>query len=259
MKKKCAVFTIVKNEDYFIPIWIKHYQRFFDNSDIYVLDHQSNDGSTDKLEVNLVNVINEVAFDHQWLVDTVQNFQRKLLNEYECVLFAEADEIIYSNEMDFKDLVDKFLQSDKPFLKCVGYEIMQDLEKEKTITKDDSIIENRNYWFSDWRYNKPLLSKIAINWAWGFHNFSHYPPDNENMYDFGLTLCHLHRVDFEFMLKRHEDRAKNWNMKNDGESGWHHKVGDREGVLKYFKEEVANLGFLAVEIPEEHKIALKGL
>ena len=46
-KKKCAVFTIVKNENYFLPIWLKHYKRYFDNSDIYVLDHQSNDGSTD--------------------------------------------------------------------------------------------------------------------------------------------------------------------------------------------------------------------
>ena len=258
MKKKCAVFTIVKNEDYFLPIWIKHYQRFFDNDDIYVLDHQSNDGSTDKLEVNLVNVINEVAFDHQWLVETVQNFQRKLLNEYECVLFAEADEIIYSTEMDFKELIDKFLLSDKNLLKCIGYEIIQDLENEKSISENESIIENRKYWFSTSVYNKPLLSKVSINWCWGFHNFSNYPPDDENMYDYGLSLCHLHRVDFEFMLRRHEERAKNWNLKNDGYAGWYHKVGDREGVLSYFNK-VVEEGCEVVEIPEEHKIALKGL
>lgn len=41
MKKKCAVYTIVKNEDYFLPKWIKHFNKYFDKSDIYILDHQS--------------------------------------------------------------------------------------------------------------------------------------------------------------------------------------------------------------------------
>jgi hypothetical protein len=95
-KKKCAVFTMVKNENYFLPIWLKHYKRYFDNSDIYILDHQSNDGSTEELDVNVELVINELAFDHQWLVNTVQNFQVKLLEQYESVLFAEADELVYT-------------------------------------------------------------------------------------------------------------------------------------------------------------------
>ena len=59
MKKKSAVFTIVKNENYFLPIWIKHYKKYFNESDMYVLDHQSNDASTNNLSVNVVPVINE--------------------------------------------------------------------------------------------------------------------------------------------------------------------------------------------------------
>jgi hypothetical protein len=259
MKKKCAVFTIVKNEDYFLPIWIKHYQRFFDSDDIYVLDHQSTDGCTDNLEVNVINVTNELGFDHQWLVETAQDFQRKLLNDYECVIFCDSDELIYSSEMDLKELIDKFLLSDKNTLTCVGYEIIQNLETEKSLSKNESILENRNYWFAHWPYNKPLLSKVPTNWAWGFHNFSHYPPGNEDMYGFGLTLCHLHRVDFEFMLKRHNERANKWNLKNDGDASWHYKVGDRDGVLQFFHKAIIEDGFKVVEIPEEHRIALKGL
>ena len=49
--KDCAVFTIVKNEKLFLPIWIKHYKKFFDNYDIYILDHESNDDSTKNLGI----------------------------------------------------------------------------------------------------------------------------------------------------------------------------------------------------------------
>lgn len=69
MKKKCAIFTIAKNEDYFLPKWIKHYKKYFDVSDIYILNHQSSDGSTDNLDVNVVDVFNELAFDHNWLLN----------------------------------------------------------------------------------------------------------------------------------------------------------------------------------------------
>lgn len=255
MKKKCAVFTIVKNENYFLPIWIEHYKRFFETSDIYVLDHQTNDGSTNNLDVNVINVINELAFDHQWLVNIVQSFQRNLLNEYECVLFAESDEIIYSIEGELNEIIDKFIDSEFDYIKCKGYEIIQDLEKEKSLSNKESIINNRNYWFYNWMYSKPLLSKVPLNWVWGFHNLENYPQDPVGL--FGLTLCHLHRVDFELMLERHEERATKWKLKNDGElAGYQHRIGDRKGVLEYFNKVIVE-GCVIEEIPKEHKNKLK--
>ena len=254
MKKKCAVFTIVKNENYFLPIWIKHYKKYFNNSDIYVLDHQSNDDSTNNLDVNVVQVINELAFDHQWLVNTVESFQSKLLQEYTCVIFAESDELIYSIDKDLNDSIDDFISSDLNYVYCRGYEIIQDLENEKSISPDDSIIENRNNWFENWLYHKPLLSKIPLNWAWGFHNLSHYPTNN-TIGSYGITLCHLHRVDFEFMLKRHEERAKKWNLKDDGAAGFHHRISDKDELLKFFNDIPSQI----VKIPQEHKNKLTGI
>jgi len=259
MKKKCAVFTIVKNESFFLPIWLKYYKKFFDDSDIYVLDHQSTDGSTNNLTVNVVPIVNELAFDHQWLVEIVQLFQKELLENYDCVLFAESDEIIYSVEKELNEVVDDFLSSNYNYVRCKGYEIIQDLEKEKSLSLDDSIIQNRNYWFDNWMYSKSLLSKVPLNWIWGFHNLTSYP--NDFRLDipgaFGLTLCHLHRVDFELMLKRHEERATKWKLKNDGSAaGYQHRIGDREGVLQYFNKPVVE-GCLIEEIPLAHKNKLE--
>ena len=57
MKKKCAVFTMVKNENYFLPIWLKHYKKFFSNEDIFILDHQSNDGSIISTDVTIYQMM----------------------------------------------------------------------------------------------------------------------------------------------------------------------------------------------------------
>ncbi|MGH3827327.1 MAG: RICIN domain-containing protein, partial [Pseudonocardiaceae bacterium] len=41
-----AVLTIVRNENVFLPIWLHYYGQFFPAQDMYVIDHQSTDGST---------------------------------------------------------------------------------------------------------------------------------------------------------------------------------------------------------------------
>ena len=46
MKRRKAAFTIVKNEPVMLPIWLSYYSKHFDLQDLYVLDHQSTDGST---------------------------------------------------------------------------------------------------------------------------------------------------------------------------------------------------------------------
>jgi hypothetical protein len=253
MKKKSAVFTIVKNENYFLSIWIKHYKKYFDVSDIYVLDHQSNDGSTDNINVNVVPVINELAFDHQWLVNTVQDFQKELLEKYECVLFAEADELLYTLNKNLNESIDDFLNdSSCEYVSCYCHEVVEDLKIESELSFNDKIFEKRNYWFRDIGYDKTLLSKIPLNWCWGFHTTLGLRKN----YKYSLYMVHLHRVDFEMMLKRHEERATKWKLKDDGAgAGFQHKIGDREGVMNYFKE----IPSIPELIPIKHKIMLEGI
>lgn len=251
MKNKCAVFTIVKNENYNIFKWINHYKKYFDVKDIFILNHQTDDGSTDNLSVNVIEVVNELAFDHQWLVDTVQSFQQKLLNDYECVIFAEADELLYSPDKPLNETINDFLASDDKYITCKGYDIIQSLIEEKALTLDDDIFQFRSFWYPNSMYDKTLISKIPLNWAWGFHTIS-----LPTSYKYNIHMAHLHRVDLELMFKRHQERATKWNLKNDGSSGFHHRIGDREGVEKFFKDIPTQL---VCRIPENHKQQLYGL
>jgi hypothetical protein len=268
MKKKCAVFTICKNEDYFLPKWIKHYKKYFDNSDIYILDHQSNDGSTLNLDVNVILVENELAFDHNWLLNVVESFQRNLLENYESVLFAEADELLYCLNQPLNEMIDDFLLDDESkYVTAHGFEIKHQ-EHEPIINSDDEIIKNRNYWFSSRLYTKTLLSKIPLNWVWGFHypiydksrmyepgnGFERHHINQKTNEDYNLYLIHLHRCDFDLMFKRHEIRSK-WNQKYDG-GGNHNRTSDIRVLYQYFND---TEGADIVEIPEPHKKHLYGI
>jgi len=58
------------------------------------------------------------------------------------------------------------------------------------------------------------------------------------------------------MLKRHEERANKWKLKDDGAGvGYQHRIGDREGVLKYFNKIPSPKKL----IPQEHKNVLNGI
>lgn len=245
--KDCAVFVMVKDEGYFLPKWLEYYKQFFKPEDIYILDHQSSDGSTDNLDVNVIKVTNDVAVDHTWIVNTIQEQQRKLLENYRCVLFAESDEIVYSPYQPLNEYISKFLEGSDEYVTCIGHEMMQNLEKESPLKDFDPIMPNRNYWFRHPLYDKTLLSKIPLNWAWGFHS-----QDKPNVHR-GLFLLHLHRHDFEMMLKRHEMRVAKWKIKDDGNSSYQFKISQRDELLKYFFEQCKE----PTQIPPEHKVAIR--
>jgi hypothetical protein len=252
MKKKSAVFTIVKNENYFLSIWIKHYKKYFDETDIYILNHQSTDGSTNNLSVNVIPVINELAFDHDWLVETVQDFQKSLLIKYECVVFVESDELLYSIEKPLNEIIiDLINNPSQDYITCIGYEVIE-MKGELSLTPSDEIFKNRDYWFRHLLYDKTLISKIPLSWSRGFHHINKKIINKS----YGLYMVHLHRVDFEIMLKRHEERANKWKLKDDGPYvGFQHRIGDREGVMNFFKD----IPSFPELIPIKHKIILEGI
>jgi hypothetical protein len=235
-KRKCAVFTIVKNESFFLPIWLKHYRKYFCDYDIYVLDHQSTDGSTENLPVNVEIVKNELSYDHQWLLNTISKKQRELLDDYECVLFSESDEIVYTINCQLDEYIDTFIDSHLQYVTCQSYEVSQNFEEnERNLNDDEEIFANRNWWtrqaYTANLYDKTLLSKIPLEWEPGFHNIS-YP----RFYTNNFFMVHLKRYDFEQLLSRNR-RGREWNAapthlaaKNNNE--------DRKTVYIIFIEKV---------------------
>jgi hypothetical protein len=219
MKKEFAIFTIVQNEKYFLPKLIKYYTQYISSDDFYVLDHDSTDGSTDNLDVNVEKVSFEYTFDHKWMVNTVKKFQKKLLNDYKYVIFIEADDFLYTINDDFlQTLVDTFKRYDA--ILNVGYNIVHDYANtEKSSDFDLSgvefmncSLEKRKYWARKPNHDRALITKVPMNYSNGFHKFWHTNKNHCATKLETLYLAHLHTVDWKINNKRVAHRINGKTM-----------------------------------------------
>ena len=204
--------TIVHDEAFFLPIWLTYYSRFFAPDDIYVLDHDTTDGSTDRPGFHRLPVSHD-GVDHRWMRDTVSALQRELQQTYDVVLFTDVDEIV-AFDPDLGDLgqfIDRFRD---PFVQCVGHEIIHRPDREPPFDPARPVLEQRSWWFANAAYNKPLLATEPLDWVPGFHGVENAVERRLVDLDTNLHLFHLHRLDFERCRQRHAlRRTRRWDAR----------------------------------------------
>ena len=249
-----AVFTIVQNETRFLPLWLKHYSRHFDRSDIYVLDHDSTDGSTDGLEdhCNVVKVHRDKSFDHMWLKGTVQDFMAFLLRSYSAVLFTDVDEMIAPDPDRYPDLPTYMARTEGPAACCTGYNVVHYPEEEPALDFNQPVLRQREYWHPSPQYSKRLLGRVPLAWNVGLHQEFNVPsaaPDPD------LLLIHLHRVDYESCLERHRSNAsRDWPEDDLAFNlSWHQRVVEGDEFDDWFYRGDDLEGNARVPIPERFR------
>ena len=233
-RKKSAVFTICRNESVFLPLWIDYYRGYFKDKDIYVLDHQSTDKSTDDMP-NRVIVENDLTEDNNWLIEVTCDFQKKLLEKYESVLFVNVDEIVVPDPEVYNGIQD-YIEKNKHrnMVRCLGFEVLHMLKDEPDYDVNKKVLEQRKFWYNNPKvYNKPLLSQVPIEWACGWHNAKNANPS----VDKNLFLIHLHRMDYSYCLSRHKKTAAEPVYRpdlDDKKWGWHFRIHEDEEFAKWF-------------------------
>ncbi|MEX3106032.1 glycosyltransferase family 2 protein [Streptomyces sp. ST1015] len=236
--RRRAVFTIVRDEAFFLPLWLRHYSRSFDPADIHVLDHGSTDGSTDG--DGFVRVpVDHPWVDVLWLRDTVQAYQHRLMERYDAVLYADVDEIVVPDPRagTLADCLDRLRD---PVVRCTGYEVVHQPGTEPPLDPDRPVLAQRTRWFRNPLYDKPALARIPLTYGPGWHacRETSAAPDPD------LYLVHLHRVDYGRCLARHRARAaKEWNPR-DVRKGWYQqmRVTDDTAFAHWFQQDTGTRG-----------------
>jgi hypothetical protein len=249
--KRRAVVTITHNESLFFPIWLRYYSAYFDSGDIYVLDHDSTDGSTAG-EGFVRMPISHDTIDFLWMVDTVQRLQRELLERYDVVLVTDVDEIVAPDPHwgSLTDYIDRF---DEPYVNCLGYELIHLVDREEPFDPSRPVLDQRDYWFANDVYSKPALSMQPLRWQPGFHRVI----DGPMRLDPDLYLIHLHRLDYDICQARHRRWAgRTWGQQ-DLEKGWatHNQLVEGTAFERWFYEDT-NFPFIKLviqRIPPEWK------
>lgn len=209
-----AALTMVHDEAVFLPIWLDYYSRFFAPEDIYVLDNESTDGSTERGDFVRIPVTHG-SVDHEWMVSTIEGHQHELLERYAVVVVTDVDEIIapLPEWGTLGAYLDRF---DEDWVNCLGYEILHLKDVEPPYDPARPILDQRHWWFATGAYDKPAVATVEMSWRPGFHART----DGQINLDPDLRLVHLHRFDYDVCLARHarrRDRA--WND-HDLDAGW---------------------------------------
>jgi hypothetical protein len=233
------VFTIVQNEPVFLPIWERYYRRYFDPDDLFVLDHDSQDATTLAVarRSHRVPIHRHASFDHEWLRGVVHEFQQFLLRSYELVLFVEVDEIVATDPAHvpggLREYVETF-PADVDVRRCNGWNVVQHPD-EPAIDWSRPILGQRAYGVPSPFYCKPLLSRIALDWAIGFHSAANVSADPETI-DPRLLLLHLHRADFAYCRERHQaNAARTWSAADLATGvGRHNRIVDEDALRAWF-------------------------
>ena len=229
-RKRGAALTIARDEHVFLPIWLRYYSQFFPPEDLYVLDHGTSDGSTDRGGFVRVPVSHDTV-DHTWMVRTIEAQQHELIEQYDVVVVTDVDEIVAPHP-DFGTLADYIDRLDEPYVNCMGYELIHLVDREGCFDPARKVLDQRGHWFANQIYDKPALATEPMRWVPGFHRSAELKmrPDPD------LHLIHLHRMDYDICLERHRYRQRRaWNSR-DIELGWagHNLITDEAEFATWF-------------------------
>lgn len=231
---KIAVFTIVKNECTFLPIWWNYYWGEFPSSDIYIYDndsdclypsHSYNPDGTPFLPVKTIH--SEYDFDHSWLRQTAFKIMSYLLIFYDYVLCTDADEILIPDKK-YKGIIDYVEKNPKKILYSTGYSI---IGKRKNIPIDftKKILKQRDKWVKLKNFYKPVISSVPIRKMYTDYNcVKNGDPE--------LYLLHLNRVDYNTAYEKYKRENKyKWNPRDLAKTnGWQHRINNDTAFNHYY-------------------------
>ena len=226
---RMAALTMVRDERVMLPRWIAHYGRECGVANLFVIDDNSTDGSTDGLPCSVIRIPSwgDQHFETSRM-KLVSNIAAGLLVAYDAVLFADADEFLVADPARHDGLLD--LVSKRPkadVLGAQGLNIVHNPAREGPLDPERPVLGQRQ-----WAKFVPLMCKPAIKrvdapWVAASHGIARPFEIEPDLYMFHLKFAereHLRATgDHRKALADTEGRA--------AETAWQFAGDDLVGLL----------------------------
>jgi len=240
-----AAITFVYNETVNLPIWLRYYGRNFGSENLYVIDRESNDGSTSNLGLSTRIRLPHDAFDEYKKTNFVSYLHHALLQNYDAVIYTDCDEILVPNLGLYSDLRDYIEKNDFDYVTAVGMNVLHMIDREDPLRLDQPILQQRKF-AKFWSVLcKTLISRVPIVWRPGFHGLNRRPKVDTNLF-----LFHTKAMDYSISLGRQRiNRATEWSERSLAANfGEHHRHDTVRFVRENFFDpvNVLNLGQISL-------------
>ena len=222
---KVAAVTMVYNESEYLPIWLNHYGKQVGIENCYVVDHGSDDGSTDFIGPASVVRIPRSPYEPHKQSSFNSGFCSSLLEWYDWVIYSDVDELLLADPKYYSNLNDYCSHPLPPIVTAIGLNIAHRIGIESDLDFGEPITRQRSYVFCASSMCKPLLISRPIRWSPGSHS-----SDAPMIFD-RLYLFHLRWFDLKSGLRRLQKTRKMAWARTD--AGVHQRVADDDMIRQY--------------------------
>jgi hypothetical protein len=232
-----TVITFVYNESVNLPIWRRYYGSIFDERNLFVIDHDSSDGSTDNLgRINRL-WLSRKELDEDVRSAFVASFAKALLLYFDTVIYTDCDEMLIPDLSKYRDLREYVERNEFDYTAPVGLDLHHMVGLEPPLNLDLPILHQRRYARFTASMCKPLITRVPMLWAPGFH-----ASNRPIRIDPDLFLVHLKAMDHDIGLRRQKlTRKMPWSKNSIGKMHGIHQRYDDERYTREFYLDPKNL------------------
>ena len=226
---RVAAVTFVFNEAINLPIWRRYYGAEVGDRNLFIVDHGSTDGSTDALgDASKIRLPRDELDEHKRCV-FMASLQHSLLEYYDYVIYTDCDEIIVPDPSIYGGIQDYLSQTRFEYVAPIGLDLHHIIDRELPLDLEVSIMNQRSFaWFAS-SLCKPVVSRVPLTWATGFHAC-----DRPIVIDGRLFLFHLKNMDYSIGFRRHKiTKEMKWS---EGSLAANHGIHARLEFPQYIRQ-----------------------
>jgi len=220
-----AALTMVRNEAAMLPRWVRHYSAQCGGPEhLLVIDDNSEDGSTDDLPCPVIRIPPLKRGFERSRMALLSNLAAGLLEAYDAVLFADADEFLLADPDRYAALGDLVAaKPDVDVFGAVGLNLVHQVGVEGPLDPERPLLSQRRLAKFVPLMCKPALKRVAAPWTAASHGVTGVP----YRIDPELFMFHAKFADRSFLrgaadhrlrMVEMDGRARRTNWKFGGEA-----------------------------------------